>query len=74
MAFILHDTPSRAPFGLSNRAVSHGCVRVEKPLQLAAYILRNHPKWNIDYLKIEIGQRVGDSNKSFRVLSENVNR
>ena len=59
----LHDTPSRAPFSLSNRAVSHGCVRVEKPLQLAAYILRNHPKWNIDYLKIEIGQRVKDSNK-----------
>ncbi len=59
----LHDTPSRAPFSLSNRAVSHGCVRVEKPLQLAAYILRNHPKWNIDYLKIEIGQRVGDKSK-----------
>ncbi len=59
----LHDTPSRTPFGLSNRAVSHGCVRVEKPLQLAAYILRNHPKWNLDYLKIEIGQRVEDKSK-----------
>ena len=56
----LHDTPTRRPFTYSNRAVSHGCVRVEKPLQLAEFILRDHSKWNIDYLKIEIGQRVDD--------------
>jgi len=60
----LHDTPTRRPFTYSNRAVSHGCVRVEKPLQLAEFILRDHSKWNIDYLKIEIGQRV--DNKSIK--------
>lgn len=58
----LHDTPTRAPFGKSNRAVSHGCVRVEKPIMLAEYLLGNHSKWNVDYLKIEIGQRVDDRN------------
>ena len=62
----LHDTPTRPPFNKSNRAVSHGCVRVEKPLQLAEFLLRNHPKWNIDYLKIEIGQKVDDK----KVVSE----
>jgi len=31
----LHDTPSKEPFNQSMRAVSHGCVRVEKPLELA---------------------------------------
>jgi murein L,D-transpeptidase YcbB/YkuD len=56
----LHDTPSRIPFTYSNRAVSHGCVRVEKPLPLAEFLLKEHPKWNIDYLKIEIGQKVKD--------------
>lgn len=56
----LHDTPNRPPFNFSNRAVSHGCVRVEKPLPLAEFLLRNHPKWNIDFLKIEIGQKVED--------------
>ena len=56
----LHDTPNRPPFNKSNRAVSHGCVRVEKPLPLAEFLLRNHPKWNMDYLKIEIGQKVED--------------
>lgn len=31
----LHDTPSKAAFNQTMRAVSHGCVRVEKPLELA---------------------------------------
>ncbi|WP_316849994.1 L,D-transpeptidase family protein [Pedobacter agri] len=31
----LHDTPAKAAFNQSVRAVSHGCVRVEKPLELA---------------------------------------
>lgn len=56
----LHDTPTRPPFSKSNRAVSHGCVRVEKPIMLADYLLRDHWKWNIDFLKLEIGQKVED--------------
>jgi len=31
----LHDTPAKAAFKQSMRAVSHGCVRVEKPLDFA---------------------------------------
>lgn len=31
----LHDTPAKAAFNQSMRAVSHGCVRLEKPLELA---------------------------------------
>jgi len=53
----LHDTPNRPPFKLDNRAVSHGCVRVENPIPLAEFLLRDHPKWNIDFLKIEIGMK-----------------
>ncbi len=56
----LHDTPTRIPFTYSNRAVSHGCVRVENPLPLAEYLLRNHLSWNINFLKIEIGKKVED--------------
>lgn len=54
----LHDTPTRAPFNYVNRAVSHGCVRVEKPMQLAEYLLSNNSKWNLDFLKLEIGLQV----------------
>jgi L,D-transpeptidase YcbB len=56
----LHDTPSRAAFNLDNRAVSHGCVRVEKPLGLSEYLLNFQSKWNIDYLKLEVGSRIED--------------
>jgi len=59
----LHDTPTRPPFKYSNRAVSHGCIRVENPMPLAEFLLKDHPKWNIDFLKIEIGQKVEDKLK-----------
>lgn len=39
----LHDTPSRSYFSRHRRALSHGCVRVEKPLELAEWLLR--PAW-----------------------------
>jgi murein L,D-transpeptidase YcbB/YkuD len=35
----LHDTPAVALFGLTKRTFSHGCIRVSKPYELAAYIL-----------------------------------
>lgn len=31
----LHDTPARSAFKKKARAISHGCVRVEKPMELA---------------------------------------
>lgn len=39
-AIYLHDTQARTLFREPRRARSHGCIRVEKPLDLAAYLLR----------------------------------
>ena len=36
----LHDTPQRQLFAQPMRARSHGCIRLEHPLALAAYLLR----------------------------------
>lgn len=38
-AIYLHDTPARGAFGQTQRALSSGCVRLEKAEQLAAAIL-----------------------------------
>ncbi len=35
----MHDTPSRSLFDRSARAFSHGCIRIEKPIELAEIIL-----------------------------------
>ncbi len=37
-AIFLHDTPSRNLFAAENRALSHGCIRTERALELAMTI------------------------------------
>jgi murein L,D-transpeptidase YcbB/YkuD len=41
----LHGTPSPALFDRVERDFSHGCVRLERPLDLAKYVLRDQPDW-----------------------------
>ncbi len=41
----IHDTPERWLFNRPVRDFSSGCIRVEKPLDLAAYVLRDDPAW-----------------------------
>ena len=38
----LHDTPDDHLFGRSYRAFSHGCIRLERPLELARHIVERH--------------------------------
>ena len=41
----LHDTPSKSLFSETNRAFSHGCIRLAEPKKLATYLLRNDSSW-----------------------------
>jgi murein L,D-transpeptidase YcbB/YkuD len=51
----LHDTPNHKAFARSDRALSHGCVRVEKPEELALYVLRDKD-WSREKLEEELAK------------------
>ncbi len=54
----LHDTPARRLFSENMRAFSHGCTRIEKPIELAEYLLRDDPKWTREKLLAAIEKGV----------------
>ncbi|MEW5423268.1 murein L,D-transpeptidase [Amorphus sp. 3PC139-8] len=54
-AVYLHDTPSRNLFSKPVRAFSHGCVRVDQPLDFADALLAEEPHWNASQIKKLIG-------------------
>lgn len=43
-----HDTPSKSLFGKDNRAASHGCIRLQDPVKMANYLLRDDINWPED--------------------------
>ncbi len=44
----LHDTPAQSGFARFDRLASHGCVRLEKPADLAKLLLKDTPEWPAD--------------------------
>ena len=55
-AVYLHDTPNRNLFSAGKRAFSHGCVRVDKPFELAEEIMGKDGKWTEEKLRGLIGK------------------
>lgn len=53
----LHDTPSKNLFSRASRAYSHGCIRVEKPLDLAALLLQG-TEWTREKINATIKTKV----------------
>lgn len=57
----LHDTPNHALFEKDVRAFSHGCIRVEKPAELAQWVLG----WPAE--RVEQAMKDGPNNKGVRL-------
>jgi murein L,D-transpeptidase YcbB/YkuD len=57
----LHDTPAQSLFAQSRRDFSHGCIRVGKPAELAAWLLQDQPKWTPD--AVEEAMQSGPDNQ-----------
>jgi len=46
----MHDTPATEFFAKSRRDFSHGCIRLEHPADLAAWVLRDNPGWTPEHI------------------------
>ncbi|WP_294289439.1 L,D-transpeptidase family protein [uncultured Sphingomonas sp.] len=53
-AVYLHDTPAQAKFASYDRLASHGCVRLEKPADLARLLLRGSAEWTPEAIDAQI--------------------
>jgi len=56
----LHSTPAPELFSRTRRDFSHGCIRVEKPAELAAWVLRKNPGWTLE--SVRQGMQKGSDN------------
>jgi murein L,D-transpeptidase YcbB/YkuD len=58
----LHSTPAVSLFERTRRDFSHGCIRVQKPADLAAWVLQDQGDWDLD--KVEDAMNNGQDNKT----------
>lgn len=77
----LHDTNNRGAFQRERRTLSHGCVRVQKPFDLACYLLPNADEWTRESLRISMDippvtergrswvRQHADAKRPFRLIS-----
>lgn len=56
MDIYLHGTPARQLFQATRRDFSHGCIRVEQPAALAAFVLEGQAGWNPDAVEEALAQ------------------
>jgi L,D-transpeptidase YcbB len=50
----MHDTPAPELMARARRALSHGCIRVEHPRELARRVMAGDPKWTLDAIDAAI--------------------
>ena len=59
----LHDTPNKTAFKRTQRAVSHGCVRLQDPILFGEYLMQNSDEYNADDFRIMMGYAPKDPDR-----------
>ena len=60
----LHDTSTPELFNSHRRDLSHGCIRIGKPVELAAFLASDKPQWSTDKIN-----QVFDSDRSHVIVT-----
>ncbi len=63
----LHGTPATELFARSRRDFSHGCIRVEDPTALAAWVLKGQANWDRDSVVAAMTDGVGSKSRSVQI-------
>ena len=50
----LHDTSSPGAFSRDNRTISHGCIRLQRPIDIAAFVLHDADAWTMDKIRLSM--------------------
>ena len=53
-AIYLHDTNNPSAFQRERRTLSHGCIRVQRPFDLASFLLPGADEWTLDRLRLSM--------------------
>ena len=53
----LHDTPDDRLFFKEKRCLSHGCIRIEDPIAMAKYVMRDQPEWTEQRIRAAMSSR-----------------
>ena len=79
----LHDTNHRDYFNFTFRSLSSGCVRLEKPLEMASYLINDEEKWDLQtiidttdikyYNKLKKEKEILLAQKNSKLLAKNPN-
>lgn len=56
-AVYLHDTNNPSAFSRERRTLSHGCIRVEHPFNLALFLMPDADEWTVDRLRLSIDKK-----------------
>ena len=50
----LHDTSSPSAFNRDTRTISHGCVRLQRPFEIAEFVLPEADAWTLDKMRLSM--------------------
>lgn len=68
MSIYLHDTPSVQLFSRQERALSHGCIRIEKPAKFAYHLLKKQDDWTLQ--KVQQAMQNGKNQNRIRLKNK----
>ena len=70
----MHDTSNRGVFARGDRSVSHGCIRVEKPYELAVFMLKDKDEKLMEKMKYSMTVKYGRHRTDDDDVNDPINR